>query len=409
MRLLSNRYLWPLIHYHKFLAKCIKKLKRNGVDVKQSVSPVAVFLREEVCAISDHLAAVSLFGSEEWMACLQYFSGWIVMTNEAEHKYRKFVSEIPLRSIQEPGDVNSPLLRSQIDENFLRTMIAQREQMRDTVNPMIKKHQSPNADDRAEAPSKDSSHGPPPMYPRGSVGQPGSIPKQINGVRRPRYYSWWNGTNWEHAQPPPGVFADSSSISVQSALSAESFAHPPTVPHHYDYGMYQMHPYQYAVPPPPPGFVSSDHSHSSSGFDSYGNVYDWTGGMDPHAMYGYVPRPPMDGYYQPHSPGYFSPHVANVSVDEEPPQSPEHTATSESENAASPAMVKAHTTQASPYWAHLDQATIMMGLATPAKVTPSTPRRKNDGGEEPTYAVPAQGPLIRQHYYSFAPVRTICL
>ena len=72
---LPYRYLWPLIHYHKFLAKCIKKLKRNGVDVKMSVSPVAAFLREEVCAVSDHLAAVSLFDSEEWMSCLQYFSG----------------------------------------------------------------------------------------------------------------------------------------------------------------------------------------------------------------------------------------------------------------------------------------------------------------------------------------------
>ena len=75
-RLLYCRYLWPLIHYHKFLAKCIKKLKRNGVDVKTSVSPVAVFLREEVCAVSDHLASVSLFTSEEWMDCLVHFNGW---------------------------------------------------------------------------------------------------------------------------------------------------------------------------------------------------------------------------------------------------------------------------------------------------------------------------------------------
>ena len=61
------RYLWPLIHYHKFLAKCIKKLKRNNVDVKTSLSPVSAFLREEVCAVSDHLAATSKFTSDEWM------------------------------------------------------------------------------------------------------------------------------------------------------------------------------------------------------------------------------------------------------------------------------------------------------------------------------------------------------
>lgn len=61
------RYLWPLIHYHKFLAKCIKKLKRNNIDVKNSMNPVPAFLREEVCAVSDHLAAASKFTSEEWM------------------------------------------------------------------------------------------------------------------------------------------------------------------------------------------------------------------------------------------------------------------------------------------------------------------------------------------------------
>jgi hypothetical protein len=61
------RYLWPLIHYHKFLAKCIKKLKRNNIDVKTSMNPVPAFLREEVCAVSDHLAAASKFTSEDWM------------------------------------------------------------------------------------------------------------------------------------------------------------------------------------------------------------------------------------------------------------------------------------------------------------------------------------------------------
>lgn len=61
------RYLWPLIHYHKFLAKCIKKLKRNNIDVKTSMNPVPAFLREEVCAVSDHLAAASKFTSDDWM------------------------------------------------------------------------------------------------------------------------------------------------------------------------------------------------------------------------------------------------------------------------------------------------------------------------------------------------------
>lgn len=40
------RYLWPLIHYHKFLAKCIKKLKRYGVDYSDR-SALPCFLRAE--------------------------------------------------------------------------------------------------------------------------------------------------------------------------------------------------------------------------------------------------------------------------------------------------------------------------------------------------------------------------
>lgn len=55
----------------------------------------------------------------------------------------------------------------------------------------------------------------------------------------------------------------------------------------------------------------------------------------------------------------------------------------------------------SPYWSHLDQATLAMGLATPAKTSPSTPRRNEnrDDDQEHDFAG-AQAPLIRQHYYN---------
>jgi hypothetical protein len=112
-----------LIHYHKFLARCIKKLKRNGVDVKTSVSPVSVFLREEVCAVSDHLASVSLFDSDEWMNCLRHFNGW---TDPDE------VTKLKLRPLNEPRDVDSPLLRSQIDNQYLHAMASARAQMAGT-------------------------------------------------------------------------------------------------------------------------------------------------------------------------------------------------------------------------------------------------------------------------------------
>jgi hypothetical protein len=116
IELLFNRYLWPLIHYHKFLAKCIKKLKRNCVDVKFSVSPIAVFLREEVCAVSDHLAALSLLDADQWKAGLRTFIGW---TEDAD---KDALAALPLRTLEDPAYVDSPLLRSLIDESSLRAM-----------------------------------------------------------------------------------------------------------------------------------------------------------------------------------------------------------------------------------------------------------------------------------------------
>mmetsp|Transcript_33428 Transcript_33428/g.38915 ORF Transcript_33428/g.38915 Transcript_33428/m.38915 type:complete len:833 (+) Transcript_33428:334-2832(+) len=123
------RYLWQLIYYHKFLAKCIKKLKRNNVDVKTSMSPVAAFLREEVCAVSDHLASVSKFTSQDWMEGLPHFNGWTSQDPKDENVLNSIIKQIPMRSLSEPSDVESSLLRDQIDICFLKSMQAAREQM----------------------------------------------------------------------------------------------------------------------------------------------------------------------------------------------------------------------------------------------------------------------------------------
>ena len=89
------------------VGQVLEALKRNGVDVKHAVSPVAVFLREEVCAVSDHLAECSKFDSDEWMACLKHFNGWTEMRGEAD--LRKRVRLLKLRPLHEPGDVESKL------------------------------------------------------------------------------------------------------------------------------------------------------------------------------------------------------------------------------------------------------------------------------------------------------------
>ena len=82
------RYLWPLIHYHKMLCKCIKKLKRFGVEVVSDPKPLCVFLRSDVVAISHHLAHVSSFTSEDWTAGLTQgnpFHSWSYHHNLSEN------------------------------------------------------------------------------------------------------------------------------------------------------------------------------------------------------------------------------------------------------------------------------------------------------------------------------------
>lgn len=126
----SYRYLWPLIHYHKFIAKCIKKLKRNGVDVKSSTSTVSAFLRQEVCHVSDHLAYVSKYDSEEWTEALRNFNGWADHDAATQETVRNLVlAQRMLSSSNNNADgMNSSLLQSQLDEAVLKAMEAVKEE-----------------------------------------------------------------------------------------------------------------------------------------------------------------------------------------------------------------------------------------------------------------------------------------
>jgi hypothetical protein len=61
------------------------------------------------------------------MDCLQHFQGWT--DSSAEARLRRLITKLSLRPLDEPGDIDSPLLRSQIDEQFLRAMVNAREEM----------------------------------------------------------------------------------------------------------------------------------------------------------------------------------------------------------------------------------------------------------------------------------------
>jgi hypothetical protein len=421
----SCRYLWPLIHYHKFLAKCIKKLKRNSVDVKTSVSPVSVFLREEVCAVSDHLATVSLFDSDEWMTCLDHFHGWTESNEAAKKQSREMISKLKLRPIMEPGDVESPLLRSQIDEQYLRAMASARAQLMGTEIPQDDaatkdslrrqgshtKSKSPSfeslstntATAHVGLPGSSSSY----KGQTGSLSTPNIPLRHWNGYCHPP--AWWQG-GWH-----PG-YSYTDDASVQSALSGDTnlshnylhtYLHG-SIPHYTPYYpavMYQyphmMHGHQYELGAIPDGSVyttgdmfsnpqvtpGSWMGHPPSGYSNHSSkVPDTPGG---------IPATPArnsteveDSLNQTSSEGYYDPHITPYKY------SPTHAAMS-------------------PYWAHLqDQATLsMMGLATPQGVSdPMTPRHGpgdisnvyDQGQDDDTkHPLNAQPLLLRQQYFGY--------
>lgn len=122
------RYLWPLIHYHKFIAKCIKKLKRNSIDVKKDSSNVSLFLRQEVCNVSDHLAFMSKYDSEEWTSALSHFDGWSDHDPRMEETLRMLAADHRIIGAAEKADLQSLLLRSRIDGTILKAMQTAKEE-----------------------------------------------------------------------------------------------------------------------------------------------------------------------------------------------------------------------------------------------------------------------------------------
>jgi len=424
------RYLWPLIHYHKFLAKCIKKLKRNGVCVKSSVSPVSVYLREEVCAVSDHLASVSLFDSEEWMECLQYFEGWTESSEEVSKNARELVSTLKLRSLNEPRDVDSTLLRSQIDEQYLRAIINARAQLagndnskagkRTTKDPMrrrernrpgsVKSSLSISSTDEAPRPRHISTHN---LKGRNISGPP----RNWRGYSP--HHGWWqNGWQQHHPSYPYGDDA-----SVHSALSCDTtyshgymnnYNHGPVPPHpqYFASMMYTQHhgihgaphvPYPSSVVPSNPAIYPAD-------------VYD-PQHIDPT---GWIRHPSMGHYQTAESPlipgtsdGHTEEQDSSIAADEIPTELPDSAQNPDEsfDTHRTPYKQNPNHVPISPYWGHLqDHATLsMMGLSSPPGSMPPTPHRNGDSSfnQEDLSAgdiknnLNAQPLLLRQQYYGY--------
>ena len=359
------------------MAKCIKKLKRNGVDVKTSVSPVAAFLRTEVCAVSDHLARCSYFTSEEWTGSLQFFEGWTDSTPEAEEALRSLILQQELRSLVEPADTDSPLLRDQIDGRFLKAMAAAR-----SKEPPASAAPVPSTAFGKARPS--SIVGRPPMAPGGGIPRPNGRPpvlaistsnqpqapssgRKSRRGRRGRRTSRLSeadgsissrgssvgeeGAAWNGA-PPPSPYGD------PSFMRGGGYGHMPP-PYGAPYGMYGHSPYygppSHGMVPPmghgPPGFYAqhlpSSHwahgppceGHPHAGPSPYPMPIDPNMSLDNSFHVGM----PTEGMFMPPHPPV--PGTPDQSLDQGPDMS-----------------------MASPAWAHLDR------LATGLIATPSTNR-----------------------------------
>lgn len=386
------------------------------------MSPVSVFLREEVCAVSDHLASVSLFGSEEWMTCLHNFNGWVDSGEEAEELIRSLVSKLKLRPLSEPGDVDSPLLRSQIDKHYLHAMASARAQMAGNGSqedrrtprgpPTTRKEKTQTNSKKSNTGNPNHGEGHPPVYPRQTAAysphihgatpggaHPGSLRRPRLGYPPQHGGQWW-GNNWN----PHGPFPFGDDASVHSSLSVDSYAQQ------YDMNGYPLnhHPYYHPMMYPQHQLLSGQPQVAFDPSMADPSLYPLMDGFNPQMSH--IPlQTGVPPGFPPGSPGGPVPTQDAHSYSQTAPimAAPEQVGGDHTPHKYNPNQVPM-----SPYWGHLDHATLaMMGIATPqGPAPPQTPARggnpsiAEDGDLKQVHhaaAVNAQPLLLRQQYYGY--------
>jgi len=111
-------YLWPLINYHKFLAKCIKKLKKSCDNVNDndndnhngscitSCSSILLLLQEESHGVSGQLAVASQFTGQQWSQKLAFYRGWFSTGTADEDLLRQTIWDLQFVSIKSSSSYN---------------------------------------------------------------------------------------------------------------------------------------------------------------------------------------------------------------------------------------------------------------------------------------------------------------
>jgi len=373
------RYLWPLIHYHKFIAKCIKKLKRNSIDVKQCPSNVSLFLRQEVCNVSDHLAFMSKYDSEEWTSALSHFVGWTDHDPTVEETLRTLVASQRLAGVADTADTQSSLLRSQIDDQILRAMQAAKEEAGkdayDYKDAPKEEMTATTAGGFSQHPScsRDNSFG----NRTAAWANESHLRSAIESKKRTINDTSWSDRSGYHAPHPPHP---------QEMYARQFVDHPP-------YGPANGYNQPYGGPMNQPYYPQHPHQQ----YDAYHRQYP------PHHPMGYqyneqYGHPPQyyNGYYHPADGSFHEGMVFDNSMHAQDPylhaSSMMHT----------PSRYQGGDIQhqgqypASPYWEHLHISQLPGIAASPSiHVTPSKPPRGHPNRSFRKHQQHQQGPQGR--------------
>jgi len=368
------------------------------------------------------------------MACLKNFDGWMESSEEAEKHSREIVSTLKLRSLHEPNEVDSTLLRSQIDEQYLRVMVNARAQMtgnnitksvKETTKEPMKRRERNNTGSVKSSLSISSVDAEAPRHRHTSTHNSKGRSAFSGQLRNWQGYNphqcWWQNSWQQHHSSYP--YGDDAS--VHSSLSCDtSYSHGymnnynhSAVPPHSQYYSSMMYTQHHGLHGGPHGAYSSSTLPPNNSIYP-GDVYD-PQHMDPA---GWMRHPSMGNYHSTESseiPGTPGAHVEeqdySVIVEQDAAEIPE---ISESQNPdesfdtqGTPYKPSPNHVPMSPYWGHLqDHATLaMMGLSSPPGSIPHTPHRNGDSvvNQEDLAAVDtknnlnAQPLLLRQQYYGY--------
>jgi len=378
------RYLWPLIHYHKFIAKCIKKLKRNGIDVKSSTSNVSLFLRQEVCNVSDHLAFMSKYDSEEWTSALSHFDGWTDHDPNVEETLRALVASQELAGVEETADFQSSLLRGQIDDQILKAMQAAKDEAgrdaydykdvpaqhiakKDTNDESASSAGGSSTQQHAHS-AQDNSFGR--MHRTAAWANENHLRSAIESKKRTINDTSRSNRSQHHPQPPP--------YPHQDAYGRQFAQHPPPPPYGpppgYGQGYGGAMNSQYYPPPHPPHPHQYDGYHGQYPPQHPHMGYHHPGDMSYNDQYGHGHHQYCNGYYHPADGSFHEGMVFDHSMHSQDPYM--NPSMAQTPNRYHGGDVHQGQYPPSPYWGHLNISQLPGIAASPSiHITPSKPPR----------------------------------